>query len=61
MFRRYKVIIKFDFKTRCRNLIEDFKNAGTDFTIKNKDNFTVMQVVFSKKVNETSPFEDADL
>lgn len=42
----------------CRNLIEEFKSAGADFTIENKEKHTVMQVVFSKKVNETAPLEE---
>lgn len=39
----------------CRSLVDAFKEAGCDFTIENADKHSVLQVVLSKKANETVP------
>ena len=39
----------------CRSLVDAFKEAGCDFSIENADKHSVLQVILSKKANETVP------
>lgn len=39
----------------CRSLVDAFKEAGCDFSIENADKHSILQVILSKKANETVP------
>ena len=42
---------------RCRQLVDEFKKAGCNMTIENKQHFSVFQVVMNKK-NDTLSAEE---